>query len=96
MLLSEDHIVAPKTDQYDFLQSDQVPLIGGWCHPLVGSASKAKRVSYSTSHSETNAAAKAIPMGQMIALRYSEPELVASSPVKLSPLELEAMQEQGK
>ena len=96
MCLMEDHVVRTRTDKFDFLEEAQVPRLSGWCHPLVGSSSKAKRVSYSTSHAETNAAAKAIPMGQMIALRYSEPELVAKSNRKITPSMLEALQEEGK
>ena len=96
MLLSEDRVLVPEPDRYDYLPEAQVAKLGGWCHPLVGSSSKAKRVSYSTSHAETNAAAKAIPMGQMIALRYAEPELVARSTKTVTPLILEQYQERGE
>ena len=95
VLLGEDcassHL---EVDKFDFLQDDQVNKQGGKFHLLVGSASKAKRVSYSTSHAETNAAAKAIPLGQMIALRYAEPELIAQKG-KMTPLALESFQEKG-
>ena len=82
VLLSSDYHELRQGRKEEFYGRD-ASIFGGYTCVLYMSSKKAQRVSYSTSHSETNSAAKAIPMGQMIALRYAEPELVASKGGKL-------------
>ena len=75
VMLAEDRIDSLRTDSSDILADDQVLLLGGHHHVLAGLSQKATKVSHSTSHAETHAAAKGVPLGQMTALRYTEPEL---------------------
>ena len=67
-------------------------------HVLAATSQKSKRISHSTSHAETLAAAKAIPIGQLGALRLAEPELCAQHGYRqkrLAPLQLLDLQEKG-
>ena len=88
VLMAEDRIDELYCDKQDFMDVSQVALMGGAFHLLAGSSQKAKRVSHSTSHAETHSAAKAIPLGQLVALRLGEPMLnsVRSSPITPSGL----------
>ena len=89
ILLAEDILVTPETDARDFLKEAQVALTGGSMHLLHCSSTKAKRVSHSTSHAETNACARALPHAQMIALRLCEPEHKGRLwPSSLTPMRL--------
>ena len=93
VLLAEDRVGTLQTDKDDFLDMQQVNLIGGKMHLLIGSSSKAKRISHSTSHAETLAAAKTIPLGQLTALRYAEPEISMMNTMKLTPMKLSTIQD---
>ena len=72
--LTEDRIDEFRTEKGDYQSDWEVNLHSGKYHSIIASSGKAKRVSYSTSHAETNAAAKTIPLGHMVCLRYTEPE----------------------
>jgi len=74
VLLGEDRLPSFTTEKGDWLSEKDVATQSGRFHNLGLYSSKAKRVSYSTSHAETNAAAKTIPMGGLLSLRYTEPE----------------------
>ena len=77
-MLAEDRVEELVTDKQDFLQHAQALQLGGRFHNLITFSQKAKRVSYSTSHAECNAAARLVPMGSLAAMRYTEPELAAA------------------
>ena len=47
-------------------------LLGGFCHLLTFGATKAKRISHSISHAETNAAVRVQHSAQLAAIRISE------------------------
>lgn len=86
--LAEDRLHACDTDKNDFLNQELVPLLSGKTH-LQGSNTKSKRVSHSTSHAETNAAARGVPIGQIIQLRLCEPDLrIHELPQALTPMRL--------
>ena len=72
VLIMEDVISELCTDKDDFVSPELVPYLGGKAHILVGSSQKSKRISHSTSHAETHAAAKIIPVGQIVSLRLGE------------------------
>ena len=74
ILLGEDRMYNHSTDKGDFLSEQDVNPHSGMFHALALTGTKAKRVSYSTSHAETNAAAATIPYGGFVGLRYTEPE----------------------
>ena len=87
--LGEDRLQRCDTDKDDFLNPDSVHELSGKIHLLQGSSTKSKRVSHSTSHAETNAAARGIPIGQIIQLRLCEPDLrILELPQALTPMRL--------
>ena len=63
------HEIRTKRDQ---VHPDDVHLIGGSCHTLTLASGKAKRISHSTCHAETNAGYKVNQSAQFIALRLTE------------------------
>ncbi len=65
---------------------------GGVAHILSAHGAKSKRVSYSTSHSETLAAISGLETASLVALRLSE---IFSKQVKPTLQELAALQEKG-
>ena len=73
--LAEDRIDEFHTTTGDWQIDAEVRSQSGRFHNLCATSNKASRVSYSTSHAETNAAAKTIPLGHMISMRFTEPEL---------------------
>ena len=73
LLISEDRVGEPQTDQQYFFECDQVSKLGGKCHLMLGTASKSKRISHSTSHAETLAAAHGLPMGNYLPLVIPKP-----------------------
>ena len=85
--LAEDRLPRCTTDDNDFLDPSLVKFLGGKFHLLASSSTKAKRVSHSTSHAETNAAARTVPLGQLIGMRLTEPDLyIYFNPKPLTPL----------
>ena len=92
VLLGEDRAsgIMAATNAGDFAGEDWAKLLGGSFHTLVALSQKSKRVSYSTSHAETNAAARLVPVGQLAALRYVEPELAME--LGRAPRALDVMQ----
>ena len=73
--LAEDRLTDMACDKDDYLSAGQVSLLSGYHHILHGASQKAKQVSHSTSHAETDSAAKCVPMGQLTLLRFAEPLL---------------------
>ena len=69
MLMSDPHIVL---HHRDLVADHEAYKIGGTGHVLSFSASKAKRISHSTSHAETNAAVRALYSAQLAAIRFTE------------------------
>ena len=88
ILLGEDRLSEVLTDRSDFLLPGLEDCLSGKFHLCVGLSSKAKRISHSTSHAETNAAAKTLPIAQLAAIRYAEPEVALRYDCKLRPLQL--------
>ena len=88
ILLAEDRIPKVLTDKADFLLPGLELFLGGKMHMCVALSQKAKRLSHSTSHAETNAASKTLPIAQLTALRYAEPEISMKFNFKLRPLQL--------
>jgi hypothetical protein len=85
--LMEDNVDTVVADSQDFISERDSPAHGGIAHLLHCSSTKSKRVSHSTSHAESLACARLIPVGQLTALRLSEHSLAASEPTgKLTPL----------
>ena len=97
LLISEDKMTSKelKTDQKDFLPETSSKFLGGKCHLMLASSTKSKRVSHSTSHAETLAGARGLPMAQLLAVRFCEHELISQKQSKLTPLQLLALQDDG-
>jgi hypothetical protein len=93
--ICEDRLDALDCDKDDYLDSSHVPLLGGKLHILAASSQKSKRISHSTSHAETLASAKAIPLAQLVAMRCSEPEFSLTMR-NSSPLSVLELQENGR
>lgn len=93
--VSEDRVGEPKTDDKDFFEREQVSKLGGKCHLMLGTASKSKRISHSTSHAETLAAARGLPMGQLLSIRYSEADLVRVNRGRITPMRFLQLQDDG-
>ena len=93
--LCPDKLSHIRVDKTDYLDETLVPTLTGDFHILHASSQKSKRVSHSTSHAETLAAAKGIPMGQIIGLRLTEPEVVHTYTVR-RPLDLQEMLDAGR
>ena len=93
--LCPDRLSNIKVDKTDYLDETLVPTLTGYFHILHASSQKSKRISHSTSHAETLAAAKGIPMGQIIGLRLTEPEAVHMYHVR-RPLDLQEMLDAGR
>lgn len=72
VLLAEDRkdIVADKKTAV--IRKEDVEKLGGPGHPMINTSNKAKRLSHSTSHAETNAGCRAKELAQMVNLRFSE------------------------
>ena len=99
LALAEDRLPQINSDKKDFLSEEDTALLGGRMHILAATSQKSKRISHSTSHAETLAAAKAIPIGQLGALRLAEPELCAHHghrQVRLAPLQLLDIQDKSQ
>ena len=70
--LSPDRLSHVVTDKHDYLREDLIKhLSAAIMHVLHITSQKSKRISHSTSHAETNSAAKTIPLGQLLCLRLS-------------------------
>ena len=95
-LLCEDRLPTIATDNNDYLDEQQVQLMSGHCHILQASSNKAKRVSHSTSHAETNSAARAIPLGQLTALRITEPDIALTTGKTITPTFLMHLQDESR
>ena len=93
--LGEDRIARIDTDKHDWLTIQQIEQLGGKFNSLIGLSNKSKRISHSTSHAETLAAAKTVPLAQIAALRLAEPEITMLHRRKLSPLELMTLQDKA-
>ena len=93
--LAQDKVKEINTDHLDYLEQQSVGLLGGKMHLLIGLAQKSKRISHSTSHGETLATAKTIPLAQLTAIRLTEPELHAQHDFRLSPMILMRLQDDG-
>ena len=63
---------------------------------LMAFSQKAKRISHSTSHAECNAASKTVPVGQVVALRYAEPEMSLRAGFKLTPAKMQQLADDGQ
>ena len=74
-LIMEDRLGKPRCDKGDFLAEEDIHLVGGAGHLLIGLSQKSKRVPHSTSHAETLSAAKCIPVGQFVCMRLAEPDI---------------------
>ena len=93
--LAEDRIDTFHTEKGDWQVEREVARQSGRFHNLCSTSGKASRVSYSTSHAETNAAAKTIPLGHMVSLRYTEPEFAIK--LRRRPLAIDYLKaEQGR
>ena len=93
--LQEDHLRKPECDRQDYLHESLVPLICGRIHALAVTSTKSKRVSHSTSHAETLASARGVPIGQIVGMRLTEPEINALwGPQK--PLQLQERLDNGQ
>ena len=86
--LCPDRLTAVTVDKHDYLEDNLVYQLSGYFHILHATSQKSKRISHSTSHAETLAAAKGIPLGQIIGLRLTEPEFMHTYNIK-RPLELQ-------
>eukprot|EP00438_Fugacium_kawagutii_P029807 Skav231475 [mRNA] locus=scaffold1100:530653:539709:- [translate_table: standard] len=92
ILLMEDH-VRPDEQTYEMTCDDvQAQLHGGHAHILWSHGSKAKRISYSTSHAETLAAISGHEAAMLVSVRLSEMLHQSRSP---SLQQLAAIQEAG-
>ena len=96
LLISEDKLKTFEPDQLDYLPETATKQLGGKCHLMLASSTKSKRVSHSTSHAETLAGARGLPMAQLLAVRFCEHELVSQKQAKLSPLQLMTKQDDAK
>ena len=88
--LCPDRLVTITVDKHDFLEENILSALCGFFHILHATSQKSKRIPHSTSHAETLAAAKGIPLGQIIGLRLTEPEVIHMYNIK-RPLELHEM-----
>ena len=93
--LCPDRLPTVTVDKHDYLQEDLINYLNGFFHILHATSQKSKRISHSTSHAETLAAAKGIPLGQIIGLRLTEPEVMHNYNIK-RPLELQEMLDSGR
>ena len=93
--LAEDRLQSIQTDRHDYMDPRHLEQLAGKVHLLCGTSHKAKRISHSTSHAECNAAAKGIPLSQLIAMRLAEPELVQRHQLS-TPLALLQIQDTAK
>ena len=93
--LCPDRLDKINVDKHDYLEEHLAPQLCGYFHILHATSQKSKRVSHSTSHAETLAAAKGIPLGQIIGLRLTEPEIIHAYIIK-RPLELQEMLDAGR
>ena len=75
VLLMRDH--ASLTSGAEYFSWRAANIIGGYGHPLYFSASKAQKVSHSTSHSETNAMVSTVGVAQVICNRFTELDFAA-------------------
>ena len=92
----KDRVGTIQPDKQDFVCGDVVTRLGGKCHLMLATSTKSKRVSHSTSHAETLVAARGLPMGQLLAIRYSEPDIVArSQSQRVTPLQLMTLQDEA-
>ena len=96
MLISEDRFNNFEPDNKDFVSGPSVAKLGGKCHLMFASASKSRRVSHSTSVAETLVAARGISMGQLLAVRYSECDIVRCSCERVTPLLLLHIQDNAQ
>ena len=64
LLMNDTHL---NLTTKDYVDPKSNYLVGGYAHVLFFSASKAKRISHSTSHAETNAAVRGIHSAQLAA-----------------------------
>lgn len=72
LVLLSEHKQIPIDRTNDALPKDMHWMIGGRAHTLVNACSKAKRLSHSTSHAETNAPCRAKELVQLCNLRFAE------------------------
>ena len=93
--LCPDRLPHIKIDKNDYLDETLIDTLTGPFHILHASSQKSKRISHSTSHAETLAAAKGIPMGQIIGLRLCEPEAIHTYEIR-RPLDLQEMLDAGR
>ena len=93
--LQEDRLHFPLCDRQDYLQDTLIERLSGKLHALVVTSTKSQRVSHSTSHAETLAAARGVPMAQIIGMRLTEPEInILCGPQK--PLQLQERLDRGQ
>ena len=95
LLVSEDRLKDLRPDAWDYLPESASQYLGGKCHLMLASSTKSKRISHSTSHAETLAGARGLPMGQLLAIRYCEHEIVAQKQSKVTPLQLLSLQDEA-
>ena len=74
--LCPDRLVTITVDKHDYLEENLVSALCGFVRILHATSQKSKRISHSTSHAETLVEAKGIPLGQIIGLRLTEPEII--------------------
>ena len=96
MLISEDKTGKLHPDKNDFISGTAVQNLGGKCHLMFASGSKSRRVSHSTSVAETLAAARGISMGQLLAVRYTEFDILRRSNSPVTPLMLLQLQDSAQ
>ena len=73
--IGEYRLLTPTCDRHEFMCAKGTSAQGGRVHALCLLSSKSKRLSYSTSHGETHAAARILPHGDLVALCFTEPGL---------------------
>ena len=79
----------------DRLQDNLIRRLSGKLHALVVTSTKSKRVSHGTSHAETLAAARGVPMAHIIGMRLTKPEInILCGPQK--PLQLQERLDRGQ
>ena len=96
MLISDDKFHNLEPDKKDFVSGSTVANLGGKCHLMFASASKSRRVSHSTSVAETLVAARGISMGQLLAVRYTECDIIRCSCERVTPLLLMHLQDDAQ
>ena len=94
--VAEDLLPCIDTDKFDQLNIEQVTLLSGKHHLLVGTSNVSKRISHSTSHGETLACTATIPIAQLVAMRIAEIELIAQYGIALTPMKLMQIQDDGQ